>query len=116
MQSIYRVLSILILGWISLSSHAVENHLIVGRGSTFASDALNSWSESYYKITGLKLDFQEDDSARIIEKLKNGSIQFIATDIPMSAVDLKLNGFVQFPIVVGAVAPVIGIKGLNSGY
>jgi len=50
-----------------------------------------------------------------VAQIKEGTIDFGATDAPVKAEDLEKFGLGQFPIVVGGIVPVVNISGIQAG-
>ena len=92
--------------------HATD---ITGAGSSFVYPVISKWSAAYAEKTGNKLNYQSVGSGAGIAQIKEGTIDFGASDAPMSAEDLQKFGLGQFPSVVGGIVPVINIKGVDAG-
>jgi phosphate transport system substrate-binding protein len=50
-----------------------------------------------------------------LERIRNHSVDFGASDAPLTASELQSSDLVQFPVVVGGVVPVINITGIRPG-
>jgi phosphate transport system substrate-binding protein len=50
-----------------------------------------------------------------VAQIKEGTIDFGATDAPVKAEDLAQFGLGQFPVVVGGIVPVVNITGIDAG-
>src|SRR6185312_11495955 len=50
-----------------------------------------------------------------IKQVQAKTVDFGATDKPLSADELKTNDLVQFPTVVGAIVPVVNLSGISHG-
>lgn len=94
-----------------MSAHATD---ITGAGSSFVYPVLSKWSASYAEKTGNKLNYQSVGSGAGIAQIKEGTIDFGASDAPMSAEDLGKFGLGQFPVVVGGIVPVVNIAGIQA--
>lgn len=92
--------------------HATD---ITGAGSSFVYPVISKWSAAYAEKTGNKLNYQSVGSGAGIAQIKEGTIDFGASDAPMSAEDLQKFGLGQFPSVVGGIVPVINLKGVDAG-
>ena len=97
---------------ISLAAQAVE---ITGAGSTFVYPVLSKWSSSYNEASGNKVNYQSIGSGGGIAQIKAATVDFGASDMPMSADELKSKGLGQFPSVIGGVVPVVNIEGVAPG-
>ncbi|MGP1664990.1 MAG: phosphate ABC transporter substrate-binding protein PstS [Rhodanobacter sp.] len=94
------------------SAHATD---ITGAGSSFVYPVMSKWSASYAESTGHRLNYQSIGSGAGIAQIKEGTIDFGASDAPMKAEDLRKYGLGQFPIVVGGIVPVVNIAGVQAG-
>jgi phosphate transport system substrate-binding protein len=88
---------------------------ISGAGSSFAAPLYSKWAEAYHKETKTQLNYQAVGSGAGINQIKAKTIDFGATDDPLSQDDLRQLGLYQFPTGIGGVVPVINIKGIESG-
>ncbi|WP_114238593.1 phosphate ABC transporter substrate-binding protein PstS [Dyella sp. C9] len=95
-----------------MSAHATD---ITGAGSSFVYPVLSKWSAGYAEKTGNKLNYQSVGSGAGVAQIKEGTIDFGATDAPVKAEDLAQYGLGQFPVVVGGIVPVVNIPGIEAG-
>jgi phosphate transport system substrate-binding protein len=87
---------------------------ITGAGSSFVYPVLTKWSAAYAEKTGNQLNYQSVGSGAGIAQIKAGTIDFGASDAPLSGEDLKKFGLGQFPLVVGGIVPVVNIAGIQA--
>jgi phosphate transport system substrate-binding protein len=87
---------------------------ITGAGSSFVYPVMSKWSAAYAEKTGNHLNYQSVGSGAGIAQIKEGTIDFGASDAPMNAEDLQKFGLGQFPIVVGGIVPVVNITGVQA--
>jgi phosphate transport system substrate-binding protein len=87
---------------------------ITGAGSTFVAPVLAKWSTDY-SAKGEGLIYQRIGSGAGISSLRSGTVDFAATDAPLKPAELQRLGFVQFPLVVGGVVPVVNLDGVKPG-
>ncbi|MBB3228974.1 phosphate transport system substrate-binding protein [Luteibacter sp. Sphag1AF] len=99
----------------SLFGMAAQATDITGAGSSFVYPVLSKWSATYAEKTGNKLNYQSVGSGAGVAQIKEGTIDFGASDAPMKAEDLQQFGLGQFPVVVGGIVPVVNISGLEAG-
>jgi phosphate transport system substrate-binding protein len=88
---------------------------ITGAGSTFVYPILAKWADAYRKETGIGLNYQSIGSGGGIKQITAKTVTFGATDMPLMSADVAKNGFVQFPVINGAVVPVINVPGIKAG-
>lgn len=89
---------------------------ITGAGSTFVNPIMSRWSSEYEKMTGVQVNYQSIGSGGGIQQFKEGTIDFGATDVAVSAEEEKdfTRPFVQFPIVAGTVSVVYNLPGAQQ--
>ena len=88
---------------------------ITGAGSTFVYPVLSKWSADFNQKTGDKLNYQSIGSGGGIAQIKAATVDFGASDMPMTSDELKGLGMGQFPLVMGGVVPVVNIEGVKPG-
>ena len=96
----------------SLSASAAD---ITGAGATFPYPIYAKWAEAYKKATGTGMNYQSIGSGGGIKQILAKTVDFGASDAPMSGADLDKNGLTQFPAVMGGVVPVINVEGIKPG-
>jgi phosphate transport system substrate-binding protein len=79
---------------------------LTGAGATFPYPLYSKWFADYAAQTGVKINYQSIGSGGGIRQLSEGTVDFGASDSPMSDEDIaKAKGPVMhFPTVLGAVA------------
>src|SRR4051812_35985396 len=82
---------------------------ITGAGATFPFPVYSKWAEAYRKETGTGLNYQSIGSGGGIKQIQAKTVDFGATDAPLKGEELKKQGLVQFPTVMGGVVPVVNI-------
>jgi len=88
---------------------------ITGAGSTFVYPVLSRWAVDFKKNGGDDINYQSIGSGGGIAQIKAGTVDFGATDKPLSADELSAAGLAQFPVVIGGIVPVINIPGAHPG-
>jgi len=88
---------------------------ISGAGATFPYPIYAKWAEAYKQQTGIGLNYQSIGSGGGIKQIEAGTVTFGASDKPLEAADLKQNGLVQWPMIIGGVVPVMNIPGIKPG-
>ncbi len=79
-----------------------------GAGATFPYPLYTKWFDAYNKSTGVQINYQAIGSGGGIQQLKNKTVDFGASDAPLSNADLSTMSerVVQIPTVAGTVAVV----------
>jgi len=88
---------------------------ITGAGSTFVHPILSKWSADYSAKTGINVNYQSIGSGGGLAQIKAATVDFGASDAPMKPEDLQKLGMGQFPLVIGGIAPVVNIDGVQAG-
>jgi len=88
---------------------------ITGAGATFPAPIYAKWASDYNKATGVKVNYQSIGSGGGIKQIDSKTVDFGASDMPLTDDVLKTKGQVQFPTVIGGVVPVINVKGIEPG-
>ncbi len=76
---------------------------ITGAGSTFVYPILSKWAYYFEKETGNKVNYQSIGSGGGIRQIINRTVDFGASDAPLTPEELRKNNLLQFPTVIGAV-------------
>jgi len=100
---------------IAVSGHAAEVKTISGAGATFPFPIYAKWAETYAKQSGVQLSYQSIGSGGGIKQITAKTVDFGASDAPLTAEELDKNGLLQFPTVMGGVVPVVNIPGVAPG-
>jgi phosphate transport system substrate-binding protein len=106
---------------------------VTGAGSTFAYPMLSKWAQGYQRWvaggghfpagnsglddspTGPVLDYEPSGSLAGIMRVKEGAVDFGASDAPLKTGELAKLKLGQFPIVIGGIAAVVNIDGVAPG-
>lgn len=88
---------------------------ITGAGATFPYPVYAKWAEAYKAKTGTSLNYQSIGSGGGIKQIQAKTVDFGASDKPLKEDQLKKDGLVQWPMIMGGVVPVVNIKGIGPG-
>ena len=88
---------------------------ITGAGASFPAPVYSKWADAYYRATKQQVNYQSVGSGAGIKQIKSKTVDFGASDMPLSDEELAKDGLLQFPTVVGGVVPVVNIKGIKPG-
>ena len=86
-----------------------------GAGASFPAPLYAKWAADYHKATGVKVNYQSVGSGAGLRQIEAKTVDFGASDAPLSDEVLAQKGLVQFPTVIGGVVPVVNIKGIAPG-
>eukprot|EP01037_Dinobryon_pediforme_P015658 gene15658-15805_t len=95
-------------------SFAAQAQQITGAGATFPQPIYAKWGEAAKTAIGVELNYQGIGSGGGQNQISNRTVDFGASDAPMDAAKLEAAKLLQFPAVMGAVVPVINLKGIDS--
>ncbi|MCX7760043.1 MAG: phosphate ABC transporter substrate-binding protein PstS [Hydrogenothermaceae bacterium] len=87
---------------------------ITGAGSTFVYPIISAWSYSYEKATGNKVNYQSIGSGGGIRQIENRTVDFGASDAPLTPKDLSEKKLLQFPVVIGGVVPTYNLPDIGN--
>jgi phosphate transport system substrate-binding protein len=96
----------------STSAYAAD---ITGAGSSFIYPVLSKWADAYKKDTGAVVNYQSIGSGAGIKQVQAKTVTFGATDAPLKAEQLEKDGLAQWPMIMGAIVPVVNIDGVKPG-
>lgn len=88
---------------------------ITGAGASFPQPIYAKWSADYNGATGGQVNYQSIGSSGGIKQIVAGTVDFGASDAPMTPEELTKEGLIQFPTVIGGVVPVVNIEGIEPG-
>jgi phosphate transport system substrate-binding protein len=102
-------------GMVAASTTAAFAADITGAGATFPFPIYSKWADAYKKETGNGLNYQSIGSGGGIKQIQAKTVTFGASDAPLKAEQLEKDGLVQWPMVMGAIVPVVNIEGVKPG-
>ncbi len=87
---------------------------LTGAGASFPYPIYSTWAYAYEKETGLKVNYQSIGSGGGIKQVDAGTVDFGASDDPLTSAQLKEMGLMQFPAVLGGVVAVVNLDGFGA--
>src|SRR5215831_17255831 len=94
---------------------------ITGAGATFPNPIYSKWFDAYHKLfPNIQINYQSLGSGAGIKQITDGTVDFGASDGPMTEEQLKEfqtkngNEILHFPTVLGAVVPIYNIPGVKE--
>jgi len=85
---------------------------ITGAGASFPNPVYQKWGEAAQKAIGVQLNYQSVGSGAGQTQIKNRTVDFGASDAPMTDEALKEANLLQFPSVMGAVVAIVNVPGV----
>ncbi|MBC7781315.1 MAG: phosphate ABC transporter substrate-binding protein PstS [Proteobacteria bacterium] len=94
------------------SSGFAQVQEITGAGATFPAPLYARWAADYNKATGVRMNYQSIGSGGGLRQIRGKTVDFGASDVPLTDEELAKDGLIQFPTVIGGVVPIINVQGL----
>jgi len=108
-------LSIIAAVFAALGATAAYAEDITGAGASFPAPLYSKWAADYNKATNVKVNYQSVGSGAGIKQIDAKTVDFGASDMPLTDEDLNKKNQIQFPTVIGGVIPVVNIAGVAPG-
>jgi phosphate transport system substrate-binding protein len=86
---------------------------ITGAGATFPAPVYAKWGEAAQRAIGLQLNYQAIGSGGGQNQIRNRTVDFGASDAPLSTEALGTANLLQFPTVMGSVVLIVNIPGVE---
>jgi phosphate transport system substrate-binding protein len=93
----------------------VSSDTLLGAGATFPFPIYSKWGTDYQNAQGVKLNYQSIGSGGGIQAIEAKTVDFGASDAPLSASDLDMNGLAQWPQIIGGTVPSVNVSGIAEG-
>lgn len=106
------VAATLILASASASGMAAD---ITGAGASFPFPLYATWAERYLQESGNRVNYQSIGSGGGVAQISKPTVDFGATDAPLTAAELEARDLLQFPAVMGGIVPVVNLPGIEPG-
>lgn len=89
---------------------------LTGAGATFPNPIYTKWFDAYNKATGVQINYQSIGSGGGIRQFTEGTVDFGATDGPMSVaqMDAVKGNVLHIPTVIGAVVITYNLPALGT--
>ncbi|WP_367615818.1 phosphate ABC transporter substrate-binding protein PstS [Plastoroseomonas hellenica] len=85
---------------------------ITGAGATFPRPVYERWGQAAREPLSVTLNYQSIGSGGGINQITNRTVDFGATDAPLTAAQLTERSLLQFPTVMGSVVLIVNIPGV----
>jgi phosphate transport system substrate-binding protein len=98
------------------ASPAMADDLTInGAGASFPNLLYVKWADKYHGLFGTKVLYASIGSGAGIQQIKAKTVDFGASDAPLTKEELDAAGLIQFPMIVGGVVPVLNVPGIQPG-
>lgn len=85
---------------------------ITGAGATFPNPLYQKWAEAAKAAGAPQLNYQSVGSGAGQAQIRNRTVDFGASDAPMSDELLKQNALLQFPATMGSLVAIVNLPGI----
>lgn len=100
---------------VAASFGASAQTTINGAGATFPQPIYAQWASQYHKLEGMQINYQAIGSGGGIRQITANTVDFGASDAPLTVEQLNKGKMIQFPMVMGAIVPVVHLPGIKPG-
>src|SRR3990167_2492459 len=87
---------------------------ITSAGATLPYPIYSQCAKAYKAQSGVKMNYQSIGSGGGIKQITAKTVNFGASDMPLTPEKLEKDGLMQFPTVIGGVVPVVNIEGIAA--
>ncbi len=87
---------------------------VVGAGASFPAPVYAKWAADYAKETGNRINYQSIGSSAGVNQITARTVDFGASDAPLSDDELIEKGLLQFPTMTGGVVLAINVDGIKT--
>lgn len=88
---------------------------ITGAGASFPAPVYAKWADTYKNETGNQVNYQSIGSSGGIKQILAKTVDFGASDAPLTQAKLDEAGLFQFPTVIGGVVLAVHLDGIKNG-
>ncbi len=85
---------------------------ITGAGATFPNPLYQKWGEAAKGPSGITLNYQSVGSGAGQAQIRNRTVDFGASDAPMTTELLTQNNLLQFPVTMGSLVAIVNLPGI----
>lgn len=110
-----RIAALVSAASLALGLSACNAAELTGAGATFPAPLYSKWASEYNKASGNKVNYQSIGSSGGIKQITAKTVDFGASDMPLTPEELNEKGLMQFPTVIGGVVPVVNLAGIQPG-
>ena len=97
---------------VALSAHAGVN--VTGAGSSFIFPVLSDWATIYNNQTGNEINYQSIGSGGGLRQLFAKTVDFAASDKPLTQKALAQHQAIQFPMIIGGIVPIVNLPNIAN--
>jgi phosphate transport system substrate-binding protein len=98
---------------IAASGHA-QQATVTGAGASFPNPLYQKWGEAAREGAGIQLNYQSVGSGAGQSQIRNRTVDFGASDAPMTSAQLQEANLLQFPATMGSIVAIVNIPGVEG--
>ena len=98
----------------ALLATSVHAQSLNGAGATFPAPIYSKWSE-LSKVSGFTINYQAIGSGGGQNQIINRTVDFGASDAPLTQEKLNQHNLIQVPTVMGSVVVIVNLPGIKNG-
>lgn len=106
---------VLPMGAILATAAAAAAVELIGAGATFPAPAIEAWAQQFSRESGVRLQYRTVGSGEGIRRVTARVADFAMTDVPLTQAELLQDDLLQFPVIAGAIVPVVNLPGIGDG-
>ena len=116
MKNLKTMMAGVLAGAVLMGASMAQAASLNGAGATFPYPIYSKWFYEYNKKNGIQINYQSIGSGGGIQQLTNGTVDFGASDAPMTDDQMAkiAGGVLHFPTVAGAVAVAFNVQGVTE--
>ncbi|WP_068092038.1 phosphate ABC transporter substrate-binding protein PstS [Novosphingobium rosa] len=99
----------------ALAVPAARAESVMGAGASFPAPLYTAWARAWHARSGDEVNYQPIGSGGGLRQIRAGTVDFGASDRPLTRAQLDADALVQFPAVIGGIVPVFNVPGVGSG-
>jgi len=99
----------------ALGATAQSKDVVTGAGASFPAPLYARWAADYHQATGMRVNYQSIGSGAGVRQIEAATVDFGASDAPLTQEELATKALVQFPTVIGGIVPVVNLPGIAAG-
>ena len=110
----FRLFVILLLSHFIVPCGLAATAEISGAGASFPAPVIQAWAKQFLQENRIDVRYLAVGSGEGIRRATARTVDFAMTDVPLTRAELVQDDLLQFPLVIGAIVPVINVPGIRS--
>lgn len=97
-----------------ISACSPNKNSLTGAGSSFVYPVMAIWAQDYSVKQGIHVNYQAIGSGGGLQQMYSGTVDFAASDMPLTVAQLQQHKLQQFPIIIGGIVAVVNLAGIKN--